>query len=991
MNLRASCRIVSTMALAGSLAVVPVSPSFALPKAPPAQLAPEAVGLTAETFAAPPTSVRPKMRWWMPLAPMKDSTVRAEVADIAAAGFSGVEILGTPTEDPSLVAEYGFGSPAWNHTMDVVLEEAEKHGLTVDFTASASYPAAVPMDPNAPATAKELVHGRAFVDGGTQFNAAVPEPTLAPRNGVTERELVAVTAARLAEGSTAESKPVRLMESSVVDLTSKVQDGRLSWSAPAGGQWVLIAWWQRPDGDTVDNVTSPTSYTVDHLSEAGATALTEFWEQTLITPEVQERLAATGGDIFEDSLHLDPNILWTPAFLAEFEKRRGYDLTPYLPAISITGLNRFFNFPVNIETPADFDFEGDTGERIRNDYYQTLTDLYVENHLDPLREWSNAQGLQLRVQPSYGQSLEITQAALAVDVPETESFQLQNMIDGFRTQAAAVHMGDKPIYSTECCASFGAAHAFKWEQTLSQVHKNLAGGVNQVVFHGYPHQDGPGSIWPGWYHFGNAGFSENYGAQPTWAQVKEPADYLGRQQLLLRQGEAKVDVAVYRNSYWDYGRAGNGKLKGKPQYYNDKGLEQSGFTYEFLSPELLDLPTATVHKGRLDAEGPAYKALVIDQQADMPVESARKIVDLATQGLPVVVVGEAPTRTPFFDDSGTQDAAVQAAMEELMAMPGVVHVAEEADVTGALAQLKVQASAAYDQDSEVLNVRRTDGKTQYYWFYNPSKTDETVEVQLEGRGQPYELEAWSGEIKPIGQYQAGKDSVTTELKLAPGETTAIALTTNNSQFHAKPGGLSVTSGDTDVAYDGKKLVAQVTTEGQHSFTLHSGKTRSVTVDDVPDAPDLGPWQLSVESWKPGATPDQTVKETQELTLSALKPWSQIPELQDVSGIGTYTNDFVLPEDWSATNGARLDLGEVFDTVKVTVNGQELPGVDMINPVVDISPYLRPGTNELQVEVATTLRNTMRTVPGSGQQNAARQPYGLVGPVRITPFTKAVLG
>ena len=92
-----------------------------------------------------------------------------------------------------------------------------------------------------------------------------------------------------------------------------------------------------------------------------------------------------------------------------------------------------------------------------------------------------------------------------------------------------------------------------------------------------------------------------------------------------------------------------------------------------------------------------------------------------------------------------------------------------------------------------------------------------------------------------------------------------------------------------------------------------------------------------------------------LTLDGLKAWSDIPELQDVSGIGRYTTTV----DWNGSGGAYLDLGEVFDTYRVTVNGSALPPADQLYTTVDVGPYLKPGANTITVEVATTLLNRLR--------------------------------
>ena len=81
-------------------------------------------------------------------------------------------------------------------------------------------------------------------------------------------------------------------------------------------------------------------------------------------------------------------------------------------------------------------------------------------------------------------------------------------------------------------------------------------------------------------------------------------------------------------------------------------------------------------------------------------------------------------------------------------------------------------------------------------------------------------------------------------------------------------------------------------------------------------------------------------------------------------MGTYTTTVDLPSAWTGGQHARLHLGEVFDTFRVTVNGQQVPPADQAGDgTLDVSPYLRPGTNTIEVRVATTLRNRLRVTPG----------------------------
>jgi hypothetical protein len=75
----------------------------------------------------------------------------------------------------------------------------------------------------------------------------------------------------------------------------------------------------------------------------------------------------------------------------------------------------------------------------------------------------------------------------------------------------------------------------------------------------------------------------------------------------------------------------------------------------------------------------------------------------------------------------------------------------------------------------------------------------------------------------------------------------------------------------------------------------------------------------------------------------------------------YTTDVTLPSSWSRLNGAILDLGEVFDSFIIVVNGRQVPFSDQLSAEVDISDFLRPGRNAISVRVATTLNNRLRTL------------------------------
>ncbi len=67
--------------------------------APPRPGAPDvAPALTAASFADPPASVRPKCRWWLPLAYEDDAQLVAELRQMEQAGAGGAEVAAFSVE-----------------------------------------------------------------------------------------------------------------------------------------------------------------------------------------------------------------------------------------------------------------------------------------------------------------------------------------------------------------------------------------------------------------------------------------------------------------------------------------------------------------------------------------------------------------------------------------------------------------------------------------------------------------------------------------------------------------------------------------------------------------------------------------------------------------------------------------------------------------------------------------------------------------------------
>ncbi|MFG2004745.1 glycosyl hydrolase [Spirillospora sp. NPDC048911] len=924
---------------------------------------------------------RPRFRWWWPDGLVDPREIRREIDQIADAGFGGAEIVAVhhSVRDKSVLdpAGHGWGGASWNAGVEAALDQARRRGITVDLTIGPAWPAAVPtLTPDSPAAVQELAYGSVTVGEGQTYSGPAPEPVSPPAAGVTTRRLEAVHAVRI-DAANSTRKEMGLSRTSWRELT--VRDGVVEWTATEG-DWVLLSYWRRGSGQRPESGphSAPDCVVVDHFSPAGTKAVIGFWESALLTPKIRRLLRQAGGTLFEDSIELETKALnWTPDLPEEFEKRRGYALWPYLPVIVRKNEN-----PVHA-------YEAKITAQVRHDFWLTVSDLFNEHHFAALTKWAHSIGLKMRAQP-YGLETDAIRSASIVDVPEGESLGFRNL-DDYRALAGGRDMAGRTVLSCEAGAYQGGAYNTTWKKLLRTMGGAYAAGLNQTVLHGFSYATAPGVAWPGFAAFtpynGTVGFSESWGPrQPSWRHAPDIAAYLGRVHQTMQTGVNRVDIAVFRQK--GYTKTGIGSA-----WVTAAGVPL-GWTHQFVSAPLLELPSATVSGGRLAPRGPGYKAIFVEgdrfagMERTMPLDTARRLLRLTKAGLPLVFLGDWSGATVPGVPADGENEKLRAVLAEVFARPTVRQVAAEADVPGALAALGVTPDVRYAASSTLLNAHRVlDGKDHYYLVNG--KHAETVKppvapidhdvtlTRTDRRAVPHRLDPWTGELERVAVYRADGDRVTLRVALRPAEATIIVL--------ARPGrgGPHATATDApEIRYDGGRPVLRSTAAGTFTTTLSTGRTVRTTVGPLPAPLTPARWRLKVEDFRPGATPTETEIVRHDLALDGLKPWPDIPELADVSGIGRYITTVDLDAAW---RGAYLELGEVFDTCRVTVNGRRLPPVNLFNPVVDAGPYLRRGTNTIEIEVATTLNNRLRVSDPGVYGGAGRQPYGLTGPVRLVPY------
>ena len=139
-----------------------------------------------------------------------------------------------------------------------------------------------------------------------------------------------------------------------------------------------------------------------------------------------------------------------------------------------------------------------------------------------------------------------------------------------------------------------------------------------------------------------------------------------------------------------------------------------------------------------------------------------------------------------------------------------------------------------------------------------------------------------------------------------------------------------------------------------------------------------------------------------MVFEKLEDWSKRPEeaVKHFSGTATYQKTFQVSGLKFPVSKVFLDLGTFSETAKVTLNGKDLGVLWCAPRRVDITEALKPGDNELKIEVVNNWPNRLigdgklpadqrRTKTNINKYNPPKtgdQPLhasGLLGPVSIS--------
>jgi hypothetical protein len=902
----------------------------------------------------------PATRWWMAEGLHTDATIKKEMKQLHDMGISLVEIVCMPesnVDDNAASAApednttgktskelYGWGSDEWTNDTKLVIQEATKYGMGFSMTsgthwANANLPIGT-LGFNDDGAGKALGYAVQTASGGAAFNGTLPRSPISAATktlGVTRQDLVSVVAVKRAADNTGSigansaitgtmkytgesvvlTGDVTLNSVPVTEATMQDPAGtneyKLNWTPPDSDTWDIYAFWIQGTGQTA-TPSATTNVTINYIDEAGMDTFIDYYDTEIFNDaDLKNTIISNGkGEMYMDSLEIsatngNTGQFWGYSLIDEFESRRGYSIEPYLPFIIKTSTSGWGGSTRSLTASND----NVTDEKIRNDLYETMTDMYINNVLHPLKSYLNDEmNMKLRAEITYGVTYEITTPAQAVDYVESESLEFANQLDSHRTLAGASHAYGLR-YSSETGAVMGHNYLWGQDRFMQIINTQFASGISHTVFHGYSSIEGTdgASAWDGTYWPGHEGmqprFSERWGPrQPESTMYEDYMPMIARNQAVLQQGKPQIDLAVMRTDYFYNNKLSSSstdKMRNRKAFYiRDLELQDNGYTYDYFAPEILETLRDYGIKDYSKSEGlipdnVGYQALVLYQDS-IRIESAKVIYNLAKKGLPVVIVnGLTENRTPDEERTHEQSCVYtlsndgkENALAEVMAEMKKLANVKEVNAVGlpdnpitpnpndsnyeekyyygntglyeALQELGVQPRAKYEKPNKsILTAMRRTGDTLYLWAYNymekrgdyfnkPIESrTETATISVDALGKPYSIDTWTGDISPLADYKASGGRTTFNVTLNPGETTVIALDLTNRD--AAPV-INADGAKAIVGVDGPSLLA--TDSGTYRATLSNGSvvTKSVSVPNDIDLSDAQ-WNLVLNSWTAG--------------------------------------------------------------------------------------------------------------------------------------------
>jgi hypothetical protein len=585
-------------------------------------------------------------RWWWEGSAVNKKDLTWNLERYQKAGLGGVEITpiyGVHGYENEFIE---FLSPKWMQMLVHTLNESKRLGLGVDLANATGWPFGGPWVKDEDAS-KTIYCKRWGIKGGDKFaviieykqeplvrtannKAAAIDSILQPPSANKNLQSLALDQIQYVA-----KLPLKVLmafgpDNAMIDLTNKVNSaGELDWTAPGSGDWNVYGLFEGLHGKMVERAApGGEGYAIDHFS---ASAARHYFQKFDVAFKGYDLSYLRG--FFNDSYEVDDargEANWTPGFLDEFKKRKGYDLRQYLPALFGSDKDSLLN------------------SRVIYDYRSVIDGLILENFTKEWKKWGSSKGKILRNQ-SHGSPAIPLDLYSVVDVPETEGTDILR----FKFATSAANVTGKKLVSSESVTWLNEHFLSSWGDVKKAIDLYFLGGVNHIFYHGsaYSPKDAP---WPGWLFYAAVHFQST---NPQWKDFHTLNEYIARVQSFLQNSKPDNDVLLYYPIADRYSQKGSytGPLlqhfDGMERNFVNTDFEHvskwmldNGYSFDFFSDR--QMQNFTVVGNKIVTGGNSYKAILFPANKLFPAASIKKLLELVHNGATILFYNDLPKDVP---------------------------------------------------------------------------------------------------------------------------------------------------------------------------------------------------------------------------------------------------------------------------------------------------------------------------------------------------------
>ncbi len=908
------------------------------------------IGQLQRSFNQPPDDARIMVRWWWFGPAVTKPQLEREMKFMKAGGIGGFEVqptypLALDGELPG-VKNLKLMSPEHLEALRFTAEKAKELGLRMDLTLGSGWPYGGPQFSRREAVGALRASAPVSVSPG-QTNVALPAGG-GGRGGGDSGEIVAAVLGPVTNAPASGSAYLPLeIRGNTASLPSDLRGASQVTFYTIGLPGLVNVKRAAFGGD---------GYIIDHYSP---TVIEKFIKE-IAEPAIKACGPNPPYAIFCDSLEVAGEN-WTPNLLTEFQKRRGYDLQPWLPAL------------FNDLGPKTLD--------IRHDWGQTVTEIFNDYFNGAFKKLAGENKSRFRIQ-GYGTPPAALFSYASCDLPEGEGYQWKSFTTA-RWAASASHLLGKPVTSSE---TFTWLHSVVFRATpldmKAEADLHFLSGINQLICHGWPYT-AEGVAYPGWSFYAAGVFNEK---NPWWLVMPDVTKYLQRVSYILRQGTPANDVALFlpnSDAWASFGRnfSMNSALQGKVSGLV-RAITDAGYNLDFFDDQLLEM-RGEVAGNTLAFGDVHYRVVVLPGVERILPATMQKLEKFARAGGIVIATRRLPDLAPGYKTPDADTQTVRDIARRLFKdtnAPGIF-IEDETQFGSALARRLAPDVAMSPAAPEIGAVHRHTDDGEVYFIANTSNQPKSVQAAFRVEGmQPEIWNAMNGGVSPATITEESAGSTTINLNLEPYASTIVAFTK-------------------------RKLPAPksypTVSEVPQPIDLSSGWTVRFAQDREPVAMEkLTSW-TEVEgrtNFSGVATYEKTITVAPEMLKDGLS-------LSFDFGQTTASQPGSEGQDGGARFRAALNP-PIREAAVLYLNDQRVGSVWCPPYLVEVTGKLKPSENKIRIEVANLAVNYMAGIklPNYNYEGVTRQfgnrfqpqnlsliqplPSGLLGPVRLVATAAA---